>query len=110
MGIFNKLFGKKKSNFQDSMPAVSDDFDVGGPWEDPQVEPEFREPGRREEMSQYHVPQENQPRVSGERFEGSISPKDVQLILSKLDLISSRLDNLNRRIEAMETANKNNIW
>tara|TARA_Y100000310_G_scaffold294203_1_gene324489 strand:- start:1809 stop:2132 length:324 start_codon:yes stop_codon:yes gene_type:complete len=107
MGIFGKLFGKKKTE-DFSMPELPSDIDEGGAWSAPELEGV----SRRDEMAEFHVPEINQPtgRVSGERFEGSVSPKDIQLILSKLDLISSRLDNLNRRFENMESGNKKDVW
>ena len=114
MGIFGKLFGKKKvEDF--SMPELPLDVS-GGAWSAPDSEemPGIAPVGnsRRDEMAEFHVPAITQPsgRVSGERFEGSVSPKDVQLILSKLDLINSRLDNLNRRLESMEIGRKKDLW
>ncbi len=116
MSIFGSFFHKKKQFDDSSLPSLANS---AGPWsnqgfnEEEDLDPNRIQSTRAAEMTRYEVPEFNQaPRdlVSGERFRGGVSEKDVQLILSKLDLISSRLDNLNRRIEAMEATGKRNSW
>ncbi len=122
MGIFGKLFGKKSADFSiPEMPAeIGYDDERFGSWSNPMT-PEEETPmepqigsRRAAEMEQYHVPEVHRPSgiVSGERYDGMISPKDVQLILTKLDVIASRLENLNRRLEAFEATRKveRNLW
>lgn len=125
MGIFGKLFGRSSSGTEPDLPALPEGDPWAadqGSWDNPGLASEpnqdfGRNPNlgqswgsRANEMEKYDVP-DMSPQVSGERFSGSISPKDVQLIMSKLDLISSRLDNLSRRLEASEMGKKDrNLW
>ncbi len=119
MGIFGKLFGRSSSRMESDLPALPEGDPWAadqGSWENPGLAAETNPNlgqnwgSRASEMEKYDVPDMN-PQVSGERFSGSISPKDVQLIMSKLDLISSRLDNLSRRLEASEMGKRDrNLW
>ncbi len=117
MGILSSLF-HKKNRFDHAEEPLEQGPEIG-PWSGLQnnseedFNPARLQSTRAAEMAQYEASDFNQaPRdlVSGERFRGGISDKDVQLILSKLDLISSRLDNLNRRLETFEMGRKKDIW
>ena len=121
MGLFKNLFHRDSGEVSASLPELpaEDSWSQDqGNWGNPDMGGQNANLGqnwssRREEMDGYNVPEGNPsaPVVSGERFEGSISPKDVQLIMSKLDLISSRLDNLSRRLESFEMGKRErNLW
>lgn len=125
MGIFGKLFNKSSDNFETELPELPGEDPWSpeqGTWGNPnsgvESNPNLQQnwSSRADEMRQYDTPDMDQrrdmdPVVSGERFSGSVSPKDIQLIMSKLDLISSRLDNLSRRLELSEGNKRDrNLW
>ena len=125
MGIFGKLFNKSSDNFEtelSELPGEDPWSPEQGTWGNPnsgvESNPNLQQnwSSRADEMRQYDTPDMDQrrdmdPVVSGERFSGSVSPKDIQLIMSKLDLISSRLDNLSRRLELSEGNKRDrNLW
>lgn len=121
MGIFGSIFHRKKGLENEALPDLAmEPGPENGPWsntetnESDDFNPQRIQSTRADEMARYEAHEYNQaPRdlVSGERFRGGgISEKDVQLILSKLDLINSRLDNLNRRFEALENSKRKDIW
>mgnify|MGYP003994190687 FL=1 len=125
MGIFGKLFGRGHDEVSSELPMLPEGDPWAaeqGSWDNPGLAAESNPNlgqnnpnlgqnwgSRANEMEKYDVPDMN-PQVSGERFSGSISPKDIQLIMSKLDLISSRLDNLSRRLEASEMGKREKIY
>lgn len=112
MGFFSKLFHKEEAVRDYSLPDLSMN-EGSGPWSNPEVvDDEQRdmsfESNRAAEMNNYGIPEVRQERKVSNN---SITSKDVELIMSKLDLIASRLDNLNRRIEYIEASRKGtNVW
>tara|TARA_Y100000310_G_scaffold344051_1_gene454800 strand:+ start:1212 stop:1565 length:354 start_codon:yes stop_codon:yes gene_type:complete len=117
MGLFS-FFRRKKEAGKYDIPPIIEETPSGGRWGSPS-EGELPDTGlplgsRREEMGEYEIPNITQQTgiVAGERYEETISPKDIELILSKLDLINSRLDNLNKRFETLEVGRKaaKDLW
>jgi len=94
----------------------------GGAWSHPEGEnpismetSEFNtSPIDKPQERRFEVPDVSLPQNSTPTYQQSpeFSPKDIQLILSKLDLISSRLENLNRRLEAYDASRKveRHLW
>jgi len=112
MGIFSSLFHKKQKFQMNTLPDLGS-MNEEGPWSNPSVKNDLNpleiQSTRAMDSNQYEVPQMT-PSQPTNNFNSGISDRDIQLILSKLDLINSRLDNLNRRFEMLEAGKKREIW